>query len=130
MSADKPSFIKIAKGAKVSGLTATDNIVTGNVDFINNEGSLENTTLENNRMYPGGETWVDHEYDPYFMELPPDEKFHRLKALSRWLKEHVLAAIIIFIITTILGIYINKWLAPPQGQIPPPAIQEPKAMPV
>lgn len=99
------------------------------------EGSARRSALQREKEkrkiseYPGGPTWVDREYDPYFMELPPDEKFHRLKAVGRWLKEHVLAAIIIFVITTILGIYITKWLAPPQGQIPP-AIQEPKAMPV
>jgi hypothetical protein len=48
MSEDKPSFIKIAKGAKVSGLTATDNTVIGNAYFINNEGFIEDATLERN----------------------------------------------------------------------------------
>ena len=65
----------------------------------------------------------------FVMPLPPDESFRRLKVVFRWLKEHVLAAIIIFVITTILGIYITKWLGSPQDQNRPP-ISEPRAMPV
>lgn len=65
----------------------------------------------------------------FVMPLPPDESFRRLKAVLRWLKEHVLAAIIIFVITTILGIYITKWLGSPQDQNPQPTPAA-KAMPV
>lgn len=109
--------------------------ITGGAGGSHGDGGAVNlkagdggNVIEKNE-YPGDPTWVDREYDPYFMEPPPDENFRSLKAVGRWLKEHVLAAVIIFILTTILGIYITRWLSPPQGQIPP-AIQEPKAMPV
>ena len=42
------SFIKIAKGAKVKGLKANDNVMQGDGDFINNEGKLENAELNRN----------------------------------------------------------------------------------
>ena len=71
----------------------------------------------------------DRALGTFVIPLPPDESFRRLKAVFRWLKEHVLAAIIIFVITTILGIYITKWLGSPQDQNRPP-ISEPRAMPV
>lgn len=71
----------------------------------------------------------DRALGTFVMPLPPDESFRRLKAVFRWFKEHVLAAIIIFVITTILGIYITKWLGSPQNQNRPP-ISEPRAMPV
>ncbi|HUW25683.1 MAG TPA: hypothetical protein VMW07_04035 [Gallionella sp.] len=67
-------------------------------------------------LYVGGPTWVDREYDPYFMELPPDEKFCRTKSIGRWLREHVLAkvvsGIILVAISTILVFYITQWLKP------------------
>lgn len=49
MSDNKPSFIKIAPGAKVTGLVATNNTMHGHGDFINNEGTLEDAKLKNNR---------------------------------------------------------------------------------
>jgi len=51
LAEDKPAFIKISKGASVTGLTATDNTVIGNADFINNEGSLEDATLNGDRIF-------------------------------------------------------------------------------
>ena len=87
------------------------------------EGSARRSTLQREKEKR------DRERGTFVMDLPPDEKFRRLKAVGRWLKEHVLAAVIIFILTTILGIYIKQWLSPPQDQSRPP-ISEPKAMPV
>lgn len=133
------SIIKIAPGGKLANSNITGNTQIGGNTLVNNQGEIESTKIERNlhistnTEYPGGVTWVDKEYDPYFMELPPDERFRRLKAIGRWLKDHVLAAVIsaviVSILTTILVFYITRWLS--QSQItPPPAIAEPKAMPV
>ena len=100
----------------------------GDGGSVNLKAGDGGNVIETNE-YPGGPTWVDREYDPYFMELPPDEKFRRLKAVGQWFKKNVLAAVVIFILTTILGIYITRWLSPSQDQNLPP-ISEPKAMPV
>lgn len=100
------------------------------------EGSARRSVLlremekRNLSMYAGGSTWVDREYDPYFMELPHDEKFRRLKTVGRWFKEHVLAAVvsglILAALSTILVFYIGQWLSPPQAAPQPPS-SEPKA---
>ena len=49
MSDTKPTFIKIAPGANVTGLEATDNTIVGDAHFIDNHGTLENAKLERNR---------------------------------------------------------------------------------
>ena len=129
MSDDKPSLIRIAPGAKLKNSTVSDNTIVGEGNLINSHGSIEDSEIERNKLYAGGCTYVDREYDPYFMPLPPDEKFRRVKAVGLWLKEHVLATVIIFILTTILGIYITRWLSLPLDQNRP-TISEPRAMPV
>jgi hypothetical protein len=122
----------MANGGDVH-IKADDGSVHGNGGNVEINGGIGGITIKGGdggvhpTEYPGGATWVDKAYDPYFMELPPDEKFRRLKAIGRWLKEHVLAAVIIFILTTILGIYIKQWLLPPQDQTQPP-ISAPKVM--
>lgn len=45
----RPSFIKIASGAKVEGLSVVNNTGIGNADFINNEGELKNAILLSNK---------------------------------------------------------------------------------
>ena len=129
MSDDKPALIRIAPGAKLKNSTVSDNTIVGDGNLINSHGSIEDSEIERNKLYAGGCTYVDREYDPYFMPLPPDEKFRRVKAVGLWLKEHVLATVIIFILTTILGIYITRWLSLPLDQNRP-TISEPRAMPV
>ena len=103
------------------------------------EGSARRSAFQREKekrnlsMYAGGLTWVDREYDPHFMEMPPNEKFRRSKAVGRWLKEHVLAAVLIgsilAVLSTILIFYTNQWLGQHQEKIPP---QSPpaQAMPV
>lgn len=103
------------------------------------EGSARRSALHREKEkrkiseYPGGITWVDREYDPRFMELPPDEKFRRLKAVGRWLKEHILAAVLIgsilAVLSTILIFYTNQWLGQHQEKFPP-QLPPAKAMPV
>ena len=56
MSDNKPSFIKISPGAKVTGLVAKNNTMHGHGDFINNEGTLEDAKLKNNRHIIPAET--------------------------------------------------------------------------
>lgn len=88
----------------------------------------EETLLKEYSEYPGDITWVDRMYDPHFMSPPPDEKPRRLRDVGRWLKEHVLAAIIIFVLTTILGIYIRLLLPPPNQDQNRQTIQDTRAM--
>ncbi len=128
----------MANGGDVH-IKAGDGGVHGNGGNVEINGGVGGVTIKGGDggvsppEYPGGATWVDKAYDPYFMELPPDEKFRRLKAIGRWLKEHVLAAVLIgsilAVLSTILVFYTNQWLSPPQEQTPPP-ISAPKAMPV
>lgn len=52
MSENRPSFIKIAHGAKVKGLTMDNNLMVGDGDFLKNEGELEDAILINNKHMP------------------------------------------------------------------------------
>ena len=52
-----------------------------------------------------------------------------LKRIGSWLKDNVLPAVIIFITTTILGIFIFHWFMPADEQSSPTVV-EPKVMPV
>lgn len=83
----------------------------------------EEPLLKENSEYPGGITWVDREYDPRFVELPPDENFRRLKAIGRWFKQHVLASVVSVVIatfiTTILVFYTTQWLTQHQATSQP-----------
>lgn len=45
----KSSFVKIAPGAQVTGLTMAGNTMVGDGDFLLNEGELSGAILENNR---------------------------------------------------------------------------------
>lgn len=45
----KSSFVRIASGAKVTGLTMKGNMMVGDGDFLNNEGKLEDASIENNQ---------------------------------------------------------------------------------
>ena len=63
--------------------------------------------------YPGGPTWVDLENDPYFA---PVVKFKIIKAAAKWLRDHVLAAVTIAILTLAPVFYITKWLEKSQAQ--------------
>lgn len=75
----------------------------------------EEPLLHENSKYPGGATWVDYEYDPRFKVKV---RFARTKAVGLWLRDHVLAGIIIAIVSLIVGIYIGRWLQPNQPQSP------------
>ena len=125
MSDDKPSLIRIAPGAKLKNSTVSDNTIVGDGNLINSHGSIEDSEIERNKLYAGGCTYVDREYDPYFMPLPPDEKFRRVKAVGLWLKEHVLAALIISFLTTILVFYTTQWLLLHQTTLPPAMKEQP-----
>ncbi|MDD5299085.1 MAG: hypothetical protein PHD65_01170 [Gallionella sp.] len=111
------SLIKISPGAKITNSTISNNRQIGGETMIDNQGDIEDSNISRNLH-------VQH-----LFELPPDERFGALKSAARWLKDNVLAAVLIFILTTILGIYITRLLSPPQDQTRP-AISEPKAMPV
>lgn len=111
------SILKNSAGAKITNSNIARNIQVGGDAMIDNQGEIESSKIEHNLH-------IQH-----LIELPPDENLRRLKAIGRWLKDHVLAAIIIFVITTILGIYITKWLALPQDHSRP-SVSAPKAMPV
>lgn len=90
-------------------IKAGDGGVHGNGGNVEINGGVGGVTIKGgdggspSTGYPGGVTWVDKAYDPYFMELPPDEKFRRLKAMGRWLKDHVLAAVLIGAILAVLS---------------------------
>jgi hypothetical protein len=45
---NRPSFINIAQGAKIKNLRVTDNKVAENIDFLNNEGELEDSMFDGN----------------------------------------------------------------------------------
>lgn len=63
--------------------------------------------------YPGGPTWVDLEYDE---RLKPKKRFVWFARSLLWLRDRVLAAVIIFVVSAVLGIYIGQWLQPTQPQ--------------
>ena len=48
-SKKRPSFIHIAPGAKVKGLIMDNNTMVGKGNFLDNEGELEDSTLDNNK---------------------------------------------------------------------------------
>ena len=65
------------------------------------------------QVFPSGFTAIDREYDP---RLQVKVRFARTKAVSLWLRDHVLAGIIISVVSLIVGIYIGRWLPPSQPQ--------------
>jgi hypothetical protein len=75
----------------------------------------EEPLLRENSEFPGGVTWVDREYDPHFKAKV---RFARTKAVCLWLRNHVLAAFIIAVFSTIVSVFVARLLLPstPQSQ--------------
>jgi len=48
---DKPTFLKIGKGAKIKNLQMDDNTIIGDANFIDNEGEIKNASLNRNRQF-------------------------------------------------------------------------------
>lgn len=122
MSADKTNITSgngspLIKNGGIGGVTIKGGEAGSHGAAVNLKAGNGGNTIETNE-YPGGPTWVDRECDPYFMKLPPDEKFHRFKGIGRWLKKHVLAAVIagsiLAVLTPILVFYTNQWLGQQQ----------------
>lgn len=65
--------------------------------------------------YPGGPTWVDREYDPRFQTK---ERFAHTRAVGRWLRDHVLAGLLIAVLSVAAGVYIERWLQATPQQTP------------
>jgi len=67
------------------------------------------------------------------VDEPPEPsvkmRFARTKAVGLWLRDHVLAGVIISVVSLIVGIYIGRWLPPSQPQnqshIPAPTSSRP-----
>lgn len=70
-----------------------------------------------------GLVWDENEFQKSLQELHPPEKFRLIKIIGRWLKDQVLAAVLIGSIlaalSTALVFYTNQWLGQPQEKIPP-----------
>jgi|CXWL01.1.fsa_nt_gi hypothetical protein len=92
------SLIKISGGGKIINANISNNLQIGGETMIDIQGEIESANIERNLH-------VQH-----LFELPPDERFGVFKSAARWLKDKVLAAVLIFILTTILGVYITRWL--------------------
>lgn len=54
VSEGRPSFIKIAKGAKAEGLTMVRNKMIGDADFVKNEGDIKDVLLKDNKHIVSG----------------------------------------------------------------------------
>jgi hypothetical protein len=107
---DKPSLIKLGPGAKLTHSTITDNTVVGDANLINNEGTIENSEIERNKLlqYPGDPTWVDKEYDPHFAQPAKEERFSVLRSIWAWLKDKVLGGIIVGVVVGLAIYYMTK----------------------
>jgi Na+/melibiose symporter-like transporter len=70
-----------------------------------------------------GLVWDENELQKSLQQLHQPEKFRFIKNIGRWLKDQILAAVLIgsilAVISTILVFYTNKWLGQPQEKIPP-----------
>lgn len=109
------ALIKNSPGAKITNSTVTGNTQIGGDTMIDNQGEIEDSNIEHNlHTYPGGTTWVD-KYDE---RLNPKSRFAWFFASLIWLRDHVLASVIISILSVVLGIYIAKWLQPTPPQSP------------
>ncbi len=129
MSDDKPSLIKLGPGAKLTNSTVSDNTVVGNANLIDNQGAIENSTIERNELlqYPGGLTWVDKEYDPHFAEPAKKERFRLLRSAWAWLKDKVLGGVIVGLTVGLVIYYMTKTPTPPVSK--PPAAEMPASPP-
>lgn len=131
MADDKPSLIKLGPGAKLTNSTVTDNTVLGNADLINNQGTIENSEIERNKLlqYPGGPTWVDKEYDPHFAQPEKEERFSLLRSIWAWLKDKVLGGIIVGVVVGLAIYYMTKAPSTVSSTVKPPAAETPTAPP-
>ncbi len=129
MTDDKPSVIKLGPGAKLTNSTVTDNTVVGNADLINNQGTIENSEIERNKLlqYPGGPTWVDKEYDPHFAQPTKEERFSLLRSTWAWLKDKVLGGIIVGVVVGLAIYYMTKAPSTVSSTVKPPAAETPTA---
>lgn len=127
MADDKPSLIKLGPGAKLTNSTVTDNTVVGNADLINNQGTIEDSEIERNKLlqYPGGPTWVDKEYDLHFAEPAKEERFRVFRAIWAWLKDKVLGGIIVGVIVGLAVYYITKAPTTAPSTTKPSAVETP-----
>lgn len=69
--------------------------------------------------YPGGVTWVDKEFDPNFIERPSFSK--RFKNSAAWLRDNVLARVIIGIVLSVLTVgtaFVISRLPKPPSETP------------
>ncbi|QQD71933.1 hypothetical protein [Acidithiobacillus ferrivorans] len=70
-----------------------------------------------------GLVWDENEFQKLLQKLHPPERFRLIKIIGRWLKDQVLARVIIGVIVTILTtalvFYINQWLGQHQEKSPP-----------
>ncbi|AOU99076.1 hypothetical protein BI364_15010 [Acidihalobacter yilgarnensis] len=57
-----------------------------------------------------GLTWDENKFRDELKKIHPPEKLRLLKNVGQWLKANVLAALIVAVITIILGYYMPKWL--------------------
>ena len=90
-SSEKPSFVHIAYGARVKGLTMRGNKMIGGGDFIKDEGELEDATLDNNK------------------HIIPRRKNNESKSKEsgiNWQKCGTVVAIVGILVTIILDIFI------------------------
>lgn len=127
MADEKPSLIKLGPGAKLTNSTVTDNTVVGNADLINNQGTIENSEIERNKLlqYPGGPTWVDKEYDPHFAQPAKKERFSLLRSIWAWLKDKVLGGIIVAVVAGLALYYMTKTPSTVSPSVKPPAAETP-----
>lgn len=57
--------------------------------------------------YPGRLTWVDREYDPHFQEK---KRFRHLKSFGLWLRDHVMAGVIVGVLVAVASTLIVSHL--------------------
>ena len=60
--------------------------------------------------FPGGETWVDREYDPHFGRQMQPERPSRLKAAVAWAKEKLFGPLITGLLLALVGAVLNYFL--------------------
>ena len=57
-----------------------------------------------------GLTWDENKFKNELKKIHPPEKLRLLKNVGQWLKDNVLATLIVAVITIILSYYMPKWL--------------------
>lgn len=129
MADKKPSLIRVAPSAKLTNSNVSDNTVVGNANLIDNQGAIENSTIERNELlqYPGGPTWVDKEYDPHFAQPVKEERFRFLRSVWAWLKDKVLGGIIVGVVVGLAVYYVTKGPSTVSSISKPPPAETPTA---